>query len=205
MARSQRVIALHARNRGTFGTQREAIRSERMRPDNRATPPIEELGSPEMPTIFPTDPIDVSLIQSARRNGIPPPRKRTRLTNPIPPPGTSPCNCKKGCSTRSCRCRKEGRSCSIYCHGRSCSCENMGNSEPTEYYSLPGVPEAAPSITDLSELIRWREYLQQQMMANEAAFHELEGHRSNGALTIAYPEIVLSPQAVTSCVRAVNN
>ena len=42
-------------------------------------------------------------------------------------------------------------------------------------------------------------------MANEAAFHELEGHRSSGALTITYPEIVLTPQAVTFGVRAVNN
>ncbi|KAI1002335.1 hypothetical protein K3495_g5866, partial [Podosphaera aphanis] len=65
----------------------------------------------------------------------------------------------------------------------------MGNSEPTEYYSPPGVPDAASSTGDLSELIRKREYLQQQMMANEAALDEFEGHRSN----------------VTSDVRAVNN
>ncbi|KAI1002973.1 hypothetical protein K3495_g5233 [Podosphaera aphanis] len=81
----------------------------------------------------------------------------------------------------------------------------MGNSEPTEHYSPPGVPDAASSTSDLSELIRKREYLQHQMMANEAALHELEGHRSNGVLTIAYPETVLTPQAVTSDVRAVNN
>ncbi|KAI0995887.1 hypothetical protein K3495_g12295 [Podosphaera aphanis] len=43
------------------------------------------------------------------------------------------------------------------------------------------------------------------MMANEAALHELEGHRSNGALTIAYPDTVLTPQAVTSDARAVKN
>ncbi|KAI0992988.1 hypothetical protein K3495_g15196, partial [Podosphaera aphanis] len=183
----------------------KATRSERVRPDNRATPPIEGIGSSEMPIIFPTDPVDVSLIQSARRNGIPPPRKRTRLMKPIPPPGTRHCNCNKGCSTRSCRCRKDGRSCSIYCHGRSCSCENMGNSEPTEHYSPPGVPDAASSTGDLSELIRKREYLQQQMMANEATLHELEGHRSNGVLTIAYPETVLTPQEVTFDLRAVNN
>ncbi|KAI0996030.1 hypothetical protein K3495_g12151 [Podosphaera aphanis] len=202
---SQRVVALHARNSGTFGAQREATRSERVRPDNRVTPPIEGIGSSEMPIVFPTDPLNVSLIQSARRNGIPPPRKRTRLMKPIPPPGTRPCNCNKGCSTRSCRCRKEERSCSICCHGRSCSCENMENSESTEYYSPPGVPDAASSTIDLSNLIRKREYLQQQMMANEAALHELEGHHSNGALTIAYPETVLTLQVVTSDVRAVNN
>ncbi|KAI1003009.1 hypothetical protein K3495_g5195 [Podosphaera aphanis] len=205
IVRSQRVVALHARNSGTFGTQREATRSERVRPDNRATPPLERIGSSETPIVFPTDPVDVFLIQSARRNGIPPPRKRTRLMKPVPPPGTRPCNCNKGCSTRSCRCRKEGRSCSIYCHGRSCSCENMRNSEPTEYYSPPGVPDVASSTNDLSELIRKREYLQQQMMSNEAALRELEGHRPNGALTITYPETVLTPQVVTSDVRAVNN
>ncbi|KAI0994008.1 hypothetical protein K3495_g14175 [Podosphaera aphanis] len=87
MVRSQRVVALHTRNSGTFRTQREATRSERVRPNNRATPPIEEIGSSETPIVFPTDPVDVSLIQSARRNGIPPPRKRTRLMKPIPPPG----------------------------------------------------------------------------------------------------------------------
>ncbi|KAI0994981.1 hypothetical protein K3495_g13200 [Podosphaera aphanis] len=65
----------------------------------------------------------------------------------------------------------------------------MGNSEPTEHYCPPGVPDTASSTSDLSELTRKREYLQQQMMANEAALHELEGHRSN----------------VTSDVRAVNN
>ncbi|KAI1000407.1 hypothetical protein K3495_g7787 [Podosphaera aphanis] len=81
----------------------------------------------------------------------------------------------------------------------------MGNSEPTEYYSPPGVPDATSSTSDLSELISMREYLQQRMMANEAALHELERHHSNGALTIAYPETVLTPQAVTSDVRAVNN
>ncbi|KAI1005714.1 hypothetical protein K3495_g2510 [Podosphaera aphanis] len=158
-----------------------------------------------MPIVFLTDPVDVSLIQSARRNGIPPPRKRTRLMKPIPPPGIRPCNCNKRCLTRSCRCRKEGRLCSIYYHGKSCSCENIGNSEPTEHYSPPGVADAASSTSDLGELIRKREYLQQQMMANEAALHELEGHRSNGALTIAYPETVLTPLAVTSDIRAVNN
>ncbi|KAI0997972.1 hypothetical protein K3495_g10219 [Podosphaera aphanis] len=203
--RSQRVVALHARNSGTFGTQREATRSKRVRPDNRATPPLERIGSSEMPIVFPTDPVDVSLIQSVRRNGIPPPRKRTRLMKLVPPPGTRPCNCNKGCSTRSCRCRKEGRSCSIYCHGRSCSWENMRNSEPTEYYSPPGVPDAASLTNDLSELIRKTEYLQHQMMANEAALRESEGHRPNGALTIAYPETVLTPPAVTSDVRAMNN
>ncbi|KAI0996933.1 hypothetical protein K3495_g11252 [Podosphaera aphanis] len=81
----------------------------------------------------------------------------------------------------------------------------MGNSEPTECYSTCGVPDAASSTSDLSKLIRRREYLQQQMMANEAALHELERHRSNGALTIAYLETVLIPQAVISDVRAVNN
>ncbi|KAI0999124.1 hypothetical protein K3495_g9071 [Podosphaera aphanis] len=81
----------------------------------------------------------------------------------------------------------------------------MGNSEPTEYYSPPRVPDAASSTSDLSELIRKRDYLQQQMMANEAILHELEGHRSNGALTIAYPETIPTLQAVTSDVRAVNN
>ncbi|KAI1007499.1 hypothetical protein K3495_g723 [Podosphaera aphanis] len=205
MARSQRVAALHARNSGTFGTKREATRSERVQPDNRATLPIEGFGSSEMPIVFSTDPVDFSLIQSARRNGIPPPRKRTRLTKPIPPPRTRPCNCNKGCSTQSCRCRKEGRSYSIYCHGRSFSCENMGNSESTEYYSPLGVPDAASSTSDLGALIHRGEYLQQQMMANEAAFHELERHYSDGALTIPYPEKVLTPQAVTSDVRAVNN
>ncbi|KAI0994384.1 hypothetical protein K3495_g13798 [Podosphaera aphanis] len=205
MVRSQRVVAMQARNSGTFGTQTEATRSERVLPDNRVTPPIEGIGSSEMPIVFPTDPLHIFLIQSARRNGIPPPRKRTRLMKPIPPPGTRPCNYNKGCSTRSCRCRKEGRSCSIYCHGRSCSYENMENSEPTEYYSPPGVPDAASSTIDLSNLIRKREYLQQQMMANGAALHELEEHHSNGALTIAYPETVLTLQVVTSDVRAVNN
>ncbi|KAI1000345.1 hypothetical protein K3495_g7852 [Podosphaera aphanis] len=107
MVRSQRVVALHARNSGTFGTQREATRSERMLPDNRATPPVEGIGSSEMPTVFLIDPVDVSLIQSARHNGIPPPRKRTSLMKPIPPPGIQPYNCNKGCSTRSCRCRKD--------------------------------------------------------------------------------------------------
>ncbi|KAI0994266.1 hypothetical protein K3495_g13916 [Podosphaera aphanis] len=78
-----------------WNTKREATRSERVRPDNRITPPLEGIGSSEMPIVFSTDPVDASLIQSARRNGIPPPRKRTRLMKPIPPPGTRPCNCNK--------------------------------------------------------------------------------------------------------------
>ncbi|KAI1000607.1 hypothetical protein K3495_g7586 [Podosphaera aphanis] len=81
----------------------------------------------------------------------------------------------------------------------------MGNSEPTEYYSPPGVPDAASLTIELIQLIRKKEYLRQQMMANEAALHELEGHRSSSALTIAYLETVPTPQAVTSDVRAVNN
>ncbi|KAI1003597.1 hypothetical protein K3495_g4611 [Podosphaera aphanis] len=81
----------------------------------------------------------------------------------------------------------------------------MGNSEPIEYCSPPGVPDAASSTSDFSELIHKRDYLQQQMMANEAALHELEGHHSNGALTTAYPGTVLTSQAVTSDARSVNN
>ena len=110
------------------------------------------------------------------------------------------CNCKKGCTTNRCNCRKRGKECGQNCHGDECDCGNMAEriadriDKPIIINSDVEPSSASTSASTPLPSLRANEQLLSQAPSSHASSSRQRANRDR--LPPPFPSMPLSPPPI---------